>query len=103
MAPTDKILTCRDCGKEFPFSAGEQDFYISHQLNDPRRCPECRANRRKENGANGVTSENPRPSYPAICAGCGAETTIPFQPVEDRPVYCRECFAKVRTPRKDSY
>ena len=28
------------------------------------------------------------------CAACGAEAKVPFQPREDRPVYCSECFAK---------
>ena len=32
-----------------------------------------------------------------ICAECGKECEVPFKPSADRPVYCRECFAK----RKD--
>ena len=32
-----------------------------------------------------------------ICAECGKKCEIPFKPSADRPVYCRECFAK----RKD--
>ena len=31
-----------------------------------------------------------------ICAGCGAEARVPFKPREDRPVYCSECFAKMK-------
>ena len=27
MSFTDKNLTCKDCGKEFTFTAGEQEFY----------------------------------------------------------------------------
>ncbi len=30
----------------------------------------------------------------AICAECRKECEIPFKPSADRPVYCRECFAK---------
>lgn len=30
--------------------------------------------------------------HPATCASCGKETTVPFKPVEGRPVYCRDCF-----------
>jgi CxxC-x17-CxxC domain-containing protein len=41
---TDKTLTCRDCGREFPFTAGEQEFYASRGFtNEPSRCPDCRA------------------------------------------------------------
>ena len=28
---TDKTLVCRDCGSEFVFSVGEQEFYIINQ------------------------------------------------------------------------
>jgi CxxC-x17-CxxC domain-containing protein len=30
--------------------------------------------------------------YPATCAACGKETQVPFEPKEDRPVYCRDCY-----------
>ena len=32
----------------------------------------------------------------AVCATCGKEARVPFKPREDRPVYCSECFAKMR-------
>ena len=51
---TDKTLTCRDCGKEYTFSAGEQDFYAQKGFqNEPTRCPECRASRKSSNGRRG--------------------------------------------------
>ena len=28
----DKTLVCKDCGKEFTFSAGEQEFYAERVL-----------------------------------------------------------------------
>jgi len=34
--------------------------------------------------------------YKAICSECGKECEVPFKPVEGRPVYCRECYAKRR-------
>ena len=34
--------------------------------------------------------------YTATCASCGGEAVIPFKPREDRPVYCSECFAKMK-------
>ena len=94
MALTDKTLTCGECGQEFTFTVGEQEFYLSRGLlNEPRRCPECRAARRGERrgsygGAGGV--------YSVICADCGKETTVPFEPREGRPVYCKECYAKMK-------
>ncbi len=95
MALSDKNLVCRDCGKEFVFTSGEQEFYSSRGLmNEPRRCPECRATARRERnkGANPST----RPVFSAVCASCGADTTVPFEPTEGRPVYCRDCYTKMR-------
>ena len=39
---TDKILKCCDCGDEFTFTAGEQEWYIRKQLALPKRCKSCR-------------------------------------------------------------
>ena len=39
----DKILICRDCQKEFTFTAGEQEFYEQKGFaTEPTRCKECR-------------------------------------------------------------
>lgn len=35
-----------------------------------------------------------RKEYKAVCAECGRECTVPFEPKEGRPVYCRECYGK---------
>jgi DNA-directed RNA polymerase subunit RPC12/RpoP len=43
----DKNILCQDCGREFPFTAGEQQFYYSKGLSEPKRCPACRARRRR--------------------------------------------------------
>ena len=94
MALADKTLVCRDCGREFVFTTGEQEFYLSRGLlNEPSRCPECRTTRRRERSGGYGGS---RQAYPAICATCGNETTVPFKPTEGRPVYCKECYDKVR-------
>ena len=48
----DKALVCQDCGNEFVFTAGEQEFYKEKGLdNEPKRCKECR-NRRKATRTN---------------------------------------------------
>jgi len=93
---TDKTLTCRDCGKSFVFTVGEQEFYQSRGLqHEPSRCPDCRASRRRH----GSNYGQPRTMYKAICANCGCETEVPFEPKEGRPVYCGDCYAKVREQR----
>ena len=37
-----------------------------------------------------------RQMFDATCASCGKACKVPFQPREDRPVYCSECFAKMK-------
>ncbi|MFI3251473.1 MAG: CxxC-x17-CxxC domain-containing protein, partial [Eubacteriales bacterium] len=32
----------------------------------------------------------------ATCAACGSEAKVPFEPKSDRPVYCSDCFARMR-------
>ncbi len=91
----DKTLVCRDCGKEFVFTAGEQEFYAEKGFqNEPTRCRECRqAHKAARNTA------GPREMHDAVCANCGAATQVPFQPREDRPVYCSECYAAMQRNR----
>ncbi len=36
----------------------------------------------------------PREMHKVICSDCGAETEVPFKPIEGRPVYCKECYSK---------
>jgi CxxC-x17-CxxC domain-containing protein len=42
------------------------------------------------------TPTNRHKMYPAICATCGKECEVPFQPREGRPVYCSECYAEIK-------
>ena len=68
----DKTLVCKDCGKEFIFSAGEQEFYA------------------RKNSARGN-----KEMFEIVCANCGKVDKVPFEPRHDRPVYCSECFASM--------
>lgn len=45
----DKSLTCKDCGNEFVFSAGEQEFYSKQGFNEPVRCKACRDAKKARN------------------------------------------------------
>lgn len=44
----DKTLACRDCGTEFVFTVGEQEFFAQKGFSEPNRCPACRAARKME-------------------------------------------------------
>ncbi|MFN2451479.1 MAG: zinc-ribbon domain containing protein [Candidatus Dormibacteria bacterium] len=116
----DQTLRCRECGVDFIWTEGEQEFYASRGLtNPPSRCPSCRAARRAANGGGGGGGAYaggggggggfgggarsgggggggfggaPRQMHEVTCAGCGGVARVPFQPRGDRPVYCSDCF-----------
>lgn len=84
----DKTLVCKDCGQEFVFTAGEQEFYAEKGFqNEPQRCKECRVAKKKS------LREN-REEFVGVCASCGKEARVPFIPKDEKPIYCSECFAK---------
>ena len=99
---TDKTIQCRDCGMDFIFSAGEQQFYAEKGLmNQPQRCPGCRsvAKQNRALGIAGAPTNGQREMHAAVCAECGGQALVPFLPRNDRPVYCSNCFDKVREAR----
>lgn len=103
MTYQDKQIQCADCGANFQFTAGEQEFFASKgYTNEPKRCPTCRQSRRSnrygETGGGGASS-GPRQMFPAVCGECGKETQVPFEPRQGKPVYCSECYSKVK-PRR---
>ena len=119
MSYADKIITCRDCGMEFVFTSGEQEFYAQKGFtNEPTRCPACRQARkagsnrgsygerqsydssgyddRADYGSRGGYSRVEREMHSATCASCGKEAQVPFVPRGDKPVYCSDCFSEMR-------
>ena len=95
MAFQDKVLAWRDCGKEFTWTASEQEFYQKKGFeNAPVRCPDCRALKKSRmNDDRG----GERQMFEITCSECGKKDTVPFQPKGDRPVLCRDCFRKQRS------
>jgi CxxC-x17-CxxC domain-containing protein len=96
----DKTLQCFDCDTTFIFSADEQRFFQSKgYTNEPKRCPSCRRARKERQQRSGHNLGYERQMFPAICAECGKQTEVPFVPREGRPVYCRDCYNKIRLRR----
>ena len=60
-------------------------------------------NRRQTRGQNGPPVESrsaprtERQLFPVVCASCGQSAMVPFEPRSGRPVYCRECYARMRS------
>lgn len=107
MSYTDKTLNCRDCGRDFTFTAGEQEFHAMKGFtNAPGRCPECRRARKSEQGFGGGfggrRSSGPRQMHSATCSACGRTCEVPFQPTGEKPVYCSDCFSSQRSSRGGS-
>ena len=110
MSFVDRELACRECGREFTFTAGEQEFFTQKGFtNEPGRCTECRAVRKNQRGGGSYDSDRgynggggsyagsgypraPREMFSAICSDCGQTAQVPFQPRTDKPVYCSNCF-----------
>jgi len=100
MSYEDKQITCVDCGADFVFSAGEQERFAQLGFtNEPKRCAPCRA-AKKAAGPGARPAGRPeggrREMFPAVCADCGKQTQVPFNPRGDRPVYCSDCFGRRR-------
>ena len=104
-------LICRDCGRQFLFTEGEQEFYERMGFNPPSRCRDCRAIKDKQNGDRhnghlsctecGVTLQNGASVYceeclrslqltQFSCSQCGATQGA------DALVYCESCFRTVQ-------
>ena len=101
----DKTLTCQDCGQPFVFSADDQSFHAMKGFtNEPKRCTSCRQARRNMSGGGGGGGYGgPREMHPVVCAECGKDTTVPFRPRGDSPVYCSDCFSKRRASGRGSW
>jgi len=95
----DQQLMCSDCGQAFTFTAEDQDFFRERGYSAPKRCKACRQAKKQDQsgGGGGGYSRGSSQSTSVICAGCGQQTTVPFEPRGDRPVYCQTCFQSRKT------
>lgn len=100
MTYQDREISCVECGNPFTFTAREQEFFASKgYTNEPKRCLNCRQSRRSQRSNAEGGNSTPRQMFTTVCAQCGKECEVPFQPRQGKPVYCSECFASVRTAR----
>jgi DNA repair exonuclease SbcCD ATPase subunit len=90
---SDIKLVCRECGKPFLFTEGEQEFYKHKGLNTPSRCPECRVTKRAQAQAQ---SQPPLPATPQpqhqhlVCSHCRTELE------KDESIFCTACLASTQ-------
>jgi len=79
----DQKLTCQDCGKEFVFTASEQEFFQKKGFQSPKRCADCRAAKKQA---------KTHQEYEITCSKCGEKGTVPFQPRNPEGLLCEKCF-----------
>ena len=103
----DRSLICKECGAEFVFTQGEQEFFWTKGFdNQPNRCPSCRRIRRDRSSNHTNSNFDAQQMFEVPCSRCGNITQVPFIPDGRKPVYCRECLqqysqlAKIK-PRLD--
>lgn len=95
MAYEDKKMTCKDCGGEFVWTAGEQEFYAQKGFaNAPSRCADCRKKWKDQKRA-GQTM------HKITCAKCGKEGEVPFEPRDPSSVLCADCFREDRGSKSE--
>lgn len=91
----DKTLKCKDCGKDFVFSSGEQDFFAQKGFDrEPIRCLECRkAKKGKQSQKRSPTIKTEEITFHTIkCKKCGKSLEVPFKPKFPDEIYCSACF-----------
>jgi CxxC-x17-CxxC domain-containing protein len=105
MTYQDKSLQCSDCATAFTFTIGEQEEFANKgYTNEPKRCPTCRQARKAQQNVNNGSSfgngsnysRSVRQMFPVKCSECGKDATVPFEPRNGRPVYCSDCYRKVK-------
>ena len=96
MTYQDRSLNCVECSDSFTFSADDQSYHAEKgYTNEPKRCPNCRQARRSQRSGDSYGYDRaPREMHPVVCAECGKDTTVPFVPRGDRPVYCSDCYSR---------
>jgi len=53
----DRTISCVDCGTEFVFTAGEQEFYAQRGFTEsPKRCATCRSRRKAQRSGEGYSA-----------------------------------------------
>lgn len=81
----DKSLKCKDCGAEFTWASGEQEFFAKKGFtNKPSRCKDCRQKNRAR-----VEAEY----FKITCSGCQQVGEVLFKPTDPgAEIFCKNCF-----------
>ena len=105
---SDRTMTCRDCGQEFTFTAGEQAFYQERGFSEPQRCPSCRSARKAQRSASGYEgggydsggygNSYGGGGYGGGYGGGGGERSYSSGPRQMYPATCSNCGKATEVP-----
>lgn len=88
----DKKITCRDCAKDFVWTAGEQQFFQEKGFDRaPIRCLDCRKKKKQMHQKTNTPSEIQR-FFQVKCKKCGKTSEVPFEPQSPNDLVCSDCF-----------
>ncbi len=78
--------------QEQNFNRAPQPHHPQHPQRQPEpnfnRAPQPQGQPQNQNRGNG------KPMHQAVCADCRQNCEVPFKPSAERPVFCKDCFAK---------
>ena len=79
-------------------AAPQQERRERTEQRQPAAPQESRERRRqpRPQAAQGENRRRQRPQHEIECSACGEQTTVPFEPRQDRPVYCKPCYEAMR-------
>lgn len=94
----DRTLICRDCGKNFVWTSGEQRFFSAKGFSHPpSRCKEHRLKHKAQ--LRGIRALPFRKEYDIICPSCNKPGKVPFDPTTKEALLCADCFLAQRSAK----
>ena len=111
---TDRTISCLDCGQEFSFTAGEQEFYAQRGFTEPpKRCPSCRAIRKSQRSRgsssfdgggrwSGTDDGGYSPAYAGASSDYGGGEYRERRPREMFEAVCADCGKTASVPFRPS-
>lgn len=85
LPPTNEILACEDCGKNYKLQIQETKFYKQYHLPQPKKCPDCRHKSR-------LALRNPRMLFDRDCGKCAAPLKTTYASDRAEKILCEQCY-----------
>lgn len=95
-APTEETPAAPDADAEPVEAPAEEASEVTPEVEAPAAPAADETPAASSAATPAGTDQQGRQLYNVKCSNCGKDTQVPFQPTEGRPVYCRDCFAKMR-------